>query len=72
MRVASLPSARVVVVVFLWGSPMGRCNFWIGVPPPLRWRPPPVASPWRTRPRGLAEEWPRPLPVPPPERLRRG
>ena len=52
MRAAPLPSARRVVVCgILWGSPMGRSNFWIGVPPPLRRRDgagvhrPPVTSP---------------------------
>ena len=73
MRAAPLPGARVAVVVFLKVA-HGPLAFWIGVPPPLRRRPPPSRHvPWLS---GCgwrrAEEWPRPRPVPPPERLRRG
>ena len=73
MRAAPLPGARVAVVVFLKVA-HGPMAFWIGVPPPLRRRPPPSRHvPWLS---GCgwrrAEKWPRPRPVPPPERLRRG
>ena len=42
MRAAPLPSAEggcCCWVPVMW--PQGLCNFWVGVPPPLRRRPPP-------------------------------
>ena len=67
VRAAPLPSTRVVVVGgILWGSPAGRCVLWIGVPPPLRRRPPPsrhvpLAHPAGTR-GGVAPSAARPGP----------
>jgi len=74
VRAAPLPSARVVVVV-------GSCDVAPGPMQLLGWcasTAPPASTALPSRPPGApdhgwgrAEEWPRPRPVPPPERLRR-